>query len=53
MFLGALVGAALVLDGDLVLPLSIAAVLMAITALAAHMLSRGDPEWTKPPGSRG
>jgi uncharacterized membrane protein YoaK (UPF0700 family) len=52
MFLGALVGALLVLDGDLVLPLSIAAVLMAITALAAHALSRGDPAWTKPPGSR-
>ena len=53
MFLGALVGALLVLDGDLVLPLSIAAVLMAITALAAHRLSRGNPRWTKPPGSRG
>jgi uncharacterized membrane protein YoaK (UPF0700 family) len=53
MFLGALVGALLVLDGDLVLPLTIAAVLMAITALAAHALSRGDPAWTKPPESRG
>jgi uncharacterized membrane protein YoaK (UPF0700 family) len=51
MFLGALVGALLVLDGDLVLPLSIAAVLMALTALAAHRLSRGDPGWTRPPGS--
>jgi len=50
MFLGALAGALLVLDGDLVLPLSIAAVLMAITALAAHRLSRGDPGWTRPPG---
>ena len=53
MFLGALVGAALVLDGDLVLPLSIAAVLMAIAAIASHVLSRGDPDWTKPPGGRG
>jgi uncharacterized membrane protein YoaK (UPF0700 family) len=53
MFLGALAGALLVLDGDLVLPLSIAALLMALVALAAHMLARGDPEWTKPPGSRG
>jgi uncharacterized membrane protein YoaK (UPF0700 family) len=51
MFVGALVGALLVLAGDLVLPLSIAAVLMATTALAAHRLSRGDPDWTKPPGS--
>jgi uncharacterized membrane protein YoaK (UPF0700 family) len=51
MFLGALVGALLVLDGDLVLQLSIAAVLMALTALAAHRLSRGDPGWTRPPGS--
>jgi uncharacterized membrane protein YoaK (UPF0700 family) len=51
MFLGALVGALLVLAGDLVLPLSIAAVLMAIVAIVAHQLSRGDPDWTKPPGS--
>jgi uncharacterized membrane protein YoaK (UPF0700 family) len=51
MFAGALIGALLVLAGDLVLPLSIAAGLMATCALAAHRLSRGDPAWTKPPGS--
>ena len=51
MFLGALVGALLVVHVDLVLPLAIAAVLMASVALAAHRLSRGDAGWTRPSGS--
>ena len=40
MFTGALLGALLVIHVDLVLPLSIAAALIAICVLAAHMLSR-------------
>ena len=43
MFTGALLGALLVIHVDLVLPLSIAAALIAICVLAAHMLSRQHP----------
>ena len=43
MFTGALLGALLVINIDLVLPLSIAAALIAICVLAAHMLSREHP----------
>ena len=43
MFTGALLGALLVTHVDLVLPLSIAAALIAICALAAHTLSREHP----------
>lgn len=52
MFIGALIGALLVINVDLVLPLGLAAVLMAASALAAHRLSSGDPsDWARPPGS--
>jgi uncharacterized membrane protein YoaK (UPF0700 family) len=45
MFIGALVGALLVIEVDLVLPLAIAAALMAASAIAAHKLSAGNPDW--------
>jgi uncharacterized membrane protein YoaK (UPF0700 family) len=45
MFAGALLGAVLVVEVDLVLPLSIAVVLLAISALVAHRLSAGKPTW--------
>jgi uncharacterized membrane protein YoaK (UPF0700 family) len=51
MFLGALVGALLVLEVDLVVPLIIAALLMATTAVAADRLSAGNPAWTRRPGT--
>jgi uncharacterized membrane protein YoaK (UPF0700 family) len=49
MLTGALVGALLVLHVDLVLPLAIAAALIASTALAAHRLSATGADWVKPP----
>jgi uncharacterized membrane protein YoaK (UPF0700 family) len=45
MFAGALLGAVLVVEVDLVLPLSIAVVLLATSALVAHRLSAGKPAW--------
>jgi hypothetical protein len=50
MFIGALVGALLVINIDLVLPLSIAAVLIAACALAAHWLSTEGSDWAEPAG---
>jgi uncharacterized membrane protein YoaK (UPF0700 family) len=50
MLIGALVGALLVLNVDLVLPLSIAALLMSAGALAAHRLSAKDSDWARPRG---
>jgi uncharacterized membrane protein YoaK (UPF0700 family) len=44
MFTGALVGALLALNVDLVLPLALAAALVAGSALAAHQFSRGEAE---------
>ena len=46
MFAGALVGALLVVHVNLVVPLGIAAVLLAASAIAAHRLSAGAPDWT-------
>jgi uncharacterized membrane protein YoaK (UPF0700 family) len=51
IFLGALVGAVFVVHVDLFIPLGLAAVLMASTALIAHSRSKGAPGWTRPPGS--
>lgn len=51
IFLGALVGALFVVHVDLFIPLALAAVLMASTALIAHSRSKGAPGWTRPPGS--
>ncbi len=45
MFAGALLGAVLVVEVDLVLPLSIAVALLATSALVAHRLSAGKPAW--------
>ena len=45
MFAGALVGALLVVHVDLVVPLGIAATLLAISAIAAHRLSAGAADW--------
>jgi uncharacterized membrane protein YoaK (UPF0700 family) len=49
MFTGALVGALLVINVDLVLPLALAALLMAITALLAHRFSTVDSDWAQGP----
>ncbi len=48
MLAGALIGALLVINVDLVLPLAIAAGLLATTAIAAHLLSANDPDWARP-----
>ena len=48
MFLGALVGAQLVLHGHLVVVLVLTLVLLAVTALAAHRLSTTDAAWLRP-----
>jgi uncharacterized membrane protein YoaK (UPF0700 family) len=47
MFTGALIGALLALNIDLVLPLAFAAALMATSAFAAHRLSRGEAAWAR------
>jgi hypothetical protein len=50
MFIGALIGALLVINVNLVLPLGIAALLMAISAFAAHRLSTEESaEWAQRP----
>jgi uncharacterized membrane protein YoaK (UPF0700 family) len=45
MFAGALAGALLVVEVDLVLPLALAAALLLTSAAAAHRLSAGKPYW--------
>ena len=45
MFVGAIVGAFFVVEVDLVIPLAIAAVLLAACALIAHRRSIGKPSW--------
>lgn len=45
MFTGALTGALLVVHVDLVVPLAIAVGLLAGSAIAAHRLSAGAPDW--------
>jgi uncharacterized membrane protein YoaK (UPF0700 family) len=45
MFSGALVGALLVINVDLALPLAIAAALLGGIALVAHRVSAGDSDW--------
>ena len=49
MLAGALLGAVLVINVDLVLPLAIAAALIATTAIAAHVLSEPASDWARPP----
>jgi uncharacterized membrane protein YoaK (UPF0700 family) len=55
MFSGALVSAVLVIHVGLVLPLAIAAGLMALTAVSAHRASRSGqtPDWAHPAGGKG
>ena len=53
MFTGALLGGLLVINVDLVLPLAIAAGLIAASALAAHWLSADSSEWAQPAGQGG
>jgi hypothetical protein len=48
MFLGAYVGAQLVLHGHLVLTLCIALLLLALTSATAHRLSAADAAWHRP-----
>jgi uncharacterized membrane protein YoaK (UPF0700 family) len=50
MFIGALLGAVLVIHVDLVLPLALAATVVILTALMAHRSSGEDAAWTRPPG---
>ncbi|MFE7539277.1 YoaK family protein [Streptomyces platensis] len=49
MFLGAFVGAQLVLHGHLVLTLGLALLLLALTSAITHRLAAGNPAWTKSP----
>ena len=49
MLIGALIGAVLVINVDIVLPLAIAALLIATTAITAHVLSNPDADWARPP----
>jgi uncharacterized membrane protein YoaK (UPF0700 family) len=49
MLIGALIGALLVINVDLVLPLAIAALLIATASIAAHTLSQQDSPWARPP----
>jgi hypothetical protein len=51
MFIGALVGGLLALDVDLVLPLIIAFLLMAVTAGVARRHSTARSDWTRRSGS--
>ncbi|MFF4349748.1 YoaK family protein [Streptomyces sp. NPDC001530] len=48
MFLGALVGAVLLLHTELALTLGLALLLLAVTSVAAHRLSASDDAWTRP-----
>jgi uncharacterized membrane protein YoaK (UPF0700 family) len=50
MFVGALIGALLVIHTGLVSPLALAATVAALTALAAHRFSGESHDWTQPPG---
>ena len=51
MFAGALIGALLVVEVNLVPPLALAAVLMAITVISAHRLSPTDADWVRAAGA--
>jgi len=47
MFLGALIGALLVLHVRIVLPLAIALAVTVLVALGSYVAGRSDPEWTR------
>ena len=46
MFLGALVGAALILHVHVALPIVIAAAIVVVVAVVSHVSGRSDPAWT-------
>ena len=50
MFLGALIGAALVLHVRIVVPLAIALVVIVVVALATYEAGKSDPPWTRVEG---
>lgn len=52
MFTGALMGALLVVHVDLILPLALAAVLMAATGLITQRVAYKEADWARPPGAR-
>jgi hypothetical protein len=48
MFTGAVIGALLVINVDLVLPLVAAALLIATAAITVHRRSKPDSDWARP-----
>jgi uncharacterized membrane protein YoaK (UPF0700 family) len=50
MFVGALIGALLVLRVNLVIPLALAVTVAVLTALVAHRFAGESQDWTQPPG---
>jgi uncharacterized membrane protein YoaK (UPF0700 family) len=48
MFVGALVGAIMILYVSLIYPLMIALIIVTIVAIATRLLARGTPAWVKP-----
>jgi uncharacterized membrane protein YoaK (UPF0700 family) len=52
MFTGALIGALLAINVDLVVPLSAAALLIAATAIPVHRLATPDADWARPRNAR-
>jgi uncharacterized membrane protein YoaK (UPF0700 family) len=50
MFLGALIGAVLVLHVRIVLPLALALAITMLVAVASYMAGKSDPEWTRVEG---
>jgi uncharacterized membrane protein YoaK (UPF0700 family) len=52
MLIGALIGALLVVHVDLIVPLALAAVLIATTGLITQRVAYEDADWARPPGAR-
>jgi hypothetical protein len=52
MFTGALIGALLAINVDLVVPLSAAGLLIAATAITVHRLSTREADWARPRKAR-
>ena len=50
MFLGALIGAILVLHVQIVLPLALALAITMLVAVGSYVAGRSDPEWTRVEG---
>jgi hypothetical protein len=47
MFLGALVGAALILHVHVAIPLVLALAIVVVVAAVGHLAGRSNPEWTR------